>query len=247
MALKCTKAYPHPSHHAFFIIDDYFELVTGPIQSSKYMFMLAGVYLVTAVYFFFVFANQPRDYSTLIFSVICLVFTALVLMEYLKLFYLYPYPFQRTRLEIIGDLHLLLSLLVPWFLILQFKFPWKKSLMGLWVLVIIYVEISSKGSFDSTARSHNLLMEICSFIIVGYACWKQTKGAYVVLAAFLLSLVLTFLTPDFNFAYVSHFDVMLFISFTLIVLSNVICLDYSKARGATGLSSLSHFIGALEK
>ncbi len=230
LALRMTKASPTPGLHVYYMIDDYFELTRSPLQVSKYMFMLAGAFLLTAVYFFFVFLSNKKDVSILIFSFICLIFLALLLMEYLKFYYQYTYPFQRTRLEIIGYCHLLLTFLIPLFFMIQFSFPWKKLVLALLGITVIILEYNYHYSFDWIAKMHNLLMWICSFGIIVYASFKKTKGALVVLLGFILSMMVVFFMPYFYFYFhfISPFDVSLFIGFILIIISMLYVMSERK-------------------
>ncbi|MEO0877080.1 MAG: hypothetical protein AAFY48_20985, partial [Bacteroidota bacterium] len=58
LALRCAKDFEKISFHSYFFIDEYFELTRGPLQISKYMFLLAGAFLITAIYFLLLFAAQ---------------------------------------------------------------------------------------------------------------------------------------------------------------------------------------------
>jgi len=219
LALRLTKQSPAPGFHAYYVIDDYFKLTRGPLKVSLYMFLMAGAFMIMGVYFIFLFLNQRKEYPLLIFSLICFIFLSLLLMEYLKLFYLYEYPFQRTRLEIIDYLHISLALLVPMFFMLQFSFPWKKILLSILVLFIIYFEYKCYHEFDDLAIQHNKLMWLASVIVVAYGCYKKRRTAYVVLGGLIAAVSVIFLMPEIDVNWVSHFDITLFIGFIFIVLS----------------------------
>lgn len=219
LALRCTKADTVLHGHAFALTDNYERLLRDPLHISMVMFLLAGIFIITGVYFFFLFLSGPREYSALIFSIICFVFCGILFMEYLKLFYLYAYPFQRTRMEIIGLGHLLLTFLVPLFLMKQFKFPYLKIMLAVMSVVVLIFELNYHSDFDWMAKMHNKLMWLFSFIIIIYACSFKKQNAYTVMAGFLCSFAVIWILPKFNVPFVSAFDISEFLAFVFIILS----------------------------
>lgn len=238
LAIRATKAQDQPGFHAYFFIDEYFELTRGPVQVSKYMFMLAGAFLITAIYFLFSYAAHPKEYANLIFGVICLIFMSLLLMEYLKLFYQYPYPFQRTRLEIIGYLHLLLLILVPLFFMVHFNFKWIAPVLLLVFLLSVYLEYNFHKRFDWIARYYATSIWIFSTLIVGYAIYEKRAGAIWVMASLLVGFVLVKFLPYIDFPYMASYDVSVFLAFVLLVLTmlHVMSLKRKAERRAYELS-----------
>jgi len=221
LSMRTSKASNRTSQHSYFMIDDFVNLTRGPLQVSKYMFMIGGIFLITAFYFFFLFGNQPKEYSLLIFGIICLVFLSVLLFEYLKLFCDYPYSFQRTRLQIIEYLHIIISVLMPLFLMIQFSFPWRKTLLGILIFCIVSIRFWGEHGFDDVAFKLNILTWIFSTGIVAFALHQKKKGAIVVLAGFLMSLIMSRFIRYIDIGFVSSFDVYLFISFTLIAISMI--------------------------
>lgn len=219
LALRCAKDFEKISFHSYFFIDEYFELTRGPLQISKYMFLLAGAFLITAIYFLLLFAAQPREYATLIFSVICVAFLSLLLMEYLKLFYQYPYTFQRLRLEIIGYLHALLFLLTPLFFMVHFNFKWKAIGGGVLLLVVLYMEYRFHERFDWIAREYTTLIGIFSTLIVGYAIYEKREGAIWVMISLVIGFMLVKFLPYIDFPYMASYDVSVFLAFILLALT----------------------------
>lgn len=219
MALRMTKENSQPNIHAYFLIQDYFTLLREPLQVSKYMFLLAGAFLIVAIYLFFVFIQQPKEYSVLVLSVTCLVFMALLLMEYLKLFYPYPYPFQLTRLEIIGYCHILGCMLIPLYFMIQFDFPWKKAGLVVVMICLTWVYVNHGKEFDYSARRYNDLTWIFATTIVLYGLVKRRKGAWIVMGSIIASYAIFFGMPYFTFLYVSPFNISIFIGFIFIIIS----------------------------
>ena len=49
LALRGTMDDENLNFHSYFFIDEYFNLTRGPLQISKYMFLLAGAILITTI------------------------------------------------------------------------------------------------------------------------------------------------------------------------------------------------------
>ena len=144
---------------------------------------------------------------------------SLVLMEYLKLFYQYPYPFQRTRLEIIGYLHVSLLVLVPLFFMIHFDFKWKMPALAFLLLVVILMEYYFHMRFDWIARQYANLMWLFSTLIVGDAIYRKQEGAIWVMMSLAVGFLLVKFLPYINFPYMSSYDVSVFLAFILLVLT----------------------------
>lgn len=219
------------NHHAYAFTGKYDDLITQPLHISKYMFLIGGIYIAVALYFMILFFTSSfRDFHAFTSSIICFVFLGLVMMEYLKLFYPYHYSFQRTRLECIGYLHVGLSLLVPSFFLFQFKFPWKKLFFGILLSVIIFFEYKEYEHFDSLAIIENTIMWGFSFIAVAYGCINRKQEAFIVLFGFLLSFIVFRVARYFPVPFVSGFDVAVFISFSIIVISMLYISAYRQRQ-----------------
>jgi len=221
-AFRMTQQSEKIGQHLYIVIGDYFDLVRSPLQFSKYMFLFGGAFLMTAIYFLFVFFSRPREVSPLIFSIICILFCGLLAMEYLKLFYQYLYPFQRTRLEVIGWFHISLAISVPLFFMIQFNFPYKKILLGILIATISIVGFNYSGYFDWVAFTYNQIMWLFSFFITAFAVYKKKKGAKIVFTGVTIGLFFVHILPYFyqdSSLIVSDFDVSQFIAFIIIVLT----------------------------
>ncbi len=219
MALRATKAHRKPNIHAFLIFDQYRNLIEAPLQMSKYMFMFAGAFALASIYFFIMFFANPRDFSPLIFAFICLLFCAQLLLEYLKLFHAYAYPFQHIRLHLIGISNLLLSVLVPLFFMKQLATPRKFWLLGIWILGLLLFEYKFYHDFDFLARRENIATAFFCVLICGFAVYQKVKGALVVFGAWLLAIVLGYWMLQARFSFVSGFDVSIFVGFGLVLVA----------------------------
>ncbi len=225
-AFRMTQQSDKIGQHLYFLIDNYFELTRAPLQTSKYMFLFAGAFLLAAVYFLFMFFSRPKEISPLLFSIVCVLFCSLLAMEYLKFFYLYEYPFQNTRMEIIGYLHISLAVLVPLFLMLQFSFPPKHILILMLILlgIIYYNDYNCHNSYDKVAKIHHKTMMIFSCLLTAYAVYKRKNGAKVAFAGVLFGYLLVHQLPHIENLrqFLPRFDISQFIAFVIIVL----CMFY---------------------
>jgi hypothetical protein len=219
LALRMVKTKMNVPFYVFGVLDDYFQLVTGPLQFSKYFFLTGGVFLIIAIYFFFIFINNPKDFSSLLFSVICLIFLCLLLAEYSKLFYPYAYPFQITRMEIIGYCHILLTCLIPLFYAIHFHFEWKKIILGSLLILVLVLEFNFHRNYDFIAILHNSLLFVFSFIIAAHSTYKKEKGAVIVMIGLLVCIGILYFMSYFEFDYVTSFDISIYISFVIIVVT----------------------------
>lgn len=212
VAMRSSQAlHPEVQRSIGFTLNNYNTLLTRPLITMSYMNLMAGAFLIAAVYYFFLYLNSKRrQKDILIFGTICLLFFSLLIMEYLKFHVVIPYSEFFIRLEIIGWLTFANALLVPWYFIIQFNFRKGKWLMGALVLALLFLYWWNYGHYDLTARLYSLAMLIAAFVVVLNGIIQKEKGGFIALAALLASaLVNKFVVYDF----------CLFISFTIIVLS----------------------------
>lgn len=201
---------PHIQRSISFKVDRYTTLLTEPLITMSYMNLMAGAFLIAAVYYFFLYLNSKRRQGdVLIFATICFLFFALLIMEYLKFHVVIPYSKFFIRLEIIGWLTFANALLVPWYFIIQFNFKKGKWLMAALFVTLLLLYWFNYRHYDLTARLYSLAMWVAAFIVVLNGIIQKEKGGFIVLAGFLLSVLVN------NFVV---YDYGLFISFTIIVL-----------------------------
>ncbi|WP_343658158.1 histidine kinase [Chryseobacterium sp.] len=211
VALRSSQSLlPHVQRSIGFKIDPYKILLTQPLVTMSYMNLMAGAFLIAAVYYFFLYLNSKRrPWDILIFGTICLLFFALLIMEYLKFHVVIPYSDFFIRLEIIGWLTFTNAVLVPLYFIIQFNFKWGRWLMTALLVTLLLLYVYNYGHYDLTARFYSLAMLIASLIIVLNGIFQKEKGGFIVLMGLLISALMN----KFMF-----YDYSLFISFTIIVL-----------------------------
>jgi hypothetical protein len=212
IAMRSSQSlHPDMQRSIGFDINNYTTLITRPLITMAYMNLMAGAFLIAAVYYFFLYLNSKRrQKDILIFATICLLFFTLLIMEYLKFHVVIPYSEFFIRLEIIGWLTFANALLVPWYFMIQFNFRHGKWLMLALLLTLLGLYGFNYGHYDLTARLYSLAMLIAAFIVVLNGILQKEKGGFIALATLLASALVNRLVV---------YDFGLFISFTIIVLS----------------------------
>lgn len=220
LALRFHRILADDNFHSFAIIGNHASMLRTPIQISKFMFLFAGMYLIMGVYCLLMFLGNHKDRISLLFASICLLYFSLIMMEYLKLFYEYPYTFQSTRLNIIAYLNMSVAFLVPVFFTFQFSFPRPKIFAVVLLAIILGLNLEQfEIDYDDLARYHNAIMWIGSGIVVGYASITKQKKSWIVLGGLLLAIAIMLWLPQFRFPFVSSFDISLFVSFAVLILT----------------------------
>lgn len=211
LALRVTQSCKQEIQRGINVkVENYRQLLRLPLIVMSFMNLMAGAFFIASIYYFFLFVNSRRkDYSTLIFAVTCLLFFALLILEYLKYYVDIPYDSFYMRLEGIGWLTFLIAFLVPAYFTIQFSFKQKKLLLPVLLFSLIAIYLYNFHHYDRTAVYYSYAMWVAALIIVGNAIIQKEKGGIIVLAGLFASAVINyFLVHDFG----------LFISFMIIVL-----------------------------
>lgn len=211
LAVRVSQAYLSDDlRNVVVYIGPYDQLIKGLLVIASFMNVTAGVFLIAALYYFFIFINNSRkDASALIFCVTCFLFFTLLLTEYSKVYITIPYPQFYLRLKIIGFLTFVIALLIPLYFSIQFHFKRKFLLLGLLLLALLSIYGYNLGHYDITAWYFGCAMWVFSFVIVGNAIFQKENGAGVVMAGLLVSALID---------YFLYYDFSLFISFNIIIL-----------------------------
>lgn len=201
-------------------LGEYMAIAQDDLKLTAFMFLLGGAYLIIALYYLFLFINQRQDFPKLIFSVLCFLFCGLMVMEYLKFYYLYPYDFHYNRLWIIGLLTLLIAFLIPLFLTLHFELPkWYYFAGGQALLLLLEVLHYGIRSDLSSQRASETMLFAALFITLYTLVTRRRKDSWVVLTALLLVTGINYFS-SYNLGQLFFsYDINLFVGFTLIVLA----------------------------
>ncbi|WP_433812603.1 histidine kinase [Flavobacterium johnsoniae] len=192
-------------------LESYLRLHRAPLIVMSFMNLMAGAFLIASIYYFFLYINSTRKEATvLLFGIICLLFFCLLIIEYIKFYIDIPYTHFYTRLQIVGLLTFIISILVPWYFMLQFGFKRKRLFLFLLFAGLVIIYVKHYGHYDKTAIYFSYVMCFVSIIIAVDAAFRKIKGGVIVVVGLLASIVVNkFIFYDFG----------LFISFTIIVLS----------------------------
>lgn len=197
------------SPRLFFYISNYEQILKQEIKITVYIHVFAGIFLMAALYFFLLFLSNRKSFATLIFSINCLLFFLLIIFEYIRTYVDIHYSYHHTRLEIIGIITFLISLLTPIYFSLQFKFPKRIKSFLLYAAILIYIFIREHENHDSTAYNMIIFMWFISLAIVIFGVIKKMNGAKIVLISLLISMY---------FHQYINFDVSIHIGFSIILL-----------------------------
>ena len=207
-----------PSWNTFYV-NEYEQIVQQPIIFTSIMYSLAGIFFIVGIYYLFLSINQRKKFSTLIFSILCFALFALITMEYLKIIYQYPYSFQAFRLSTIGILTFISSYLCVIFFLDYFQVSSKKLLAWLAFSILLTINIVDGFGIDVAAMNMRLFMLIASSTISIYAWIQQKMGAALVFFTFLLIAFINFMVEVRTLPFLHQYDVNLFISYTLIIVT----------------------------
>lgn len=191
-------------------LNNYLELQKAPLIVLSFMNLMAGAFLIAAVYYFFLYINSARkELPVLLFGIICLLFFFLLIMEYVKFYIDIPYNRFYMRLEIIGWLTFAISMLIPWYFMLQFEFKRKKLFLFLLLITLSAIYVLYYGHYDTSAAYFTIAARISSILIAIDAVSRKSKGALIVAVGLLAGAAVN---------YFMFYDTGLFIAFTIIVL-----------------------------
>ncbi|TPN87913.1 histidine kinase [Aquimarina algicola] len=195
------------------VITDYKTLIQEPLVLTSLIYVLAGAFFLTAIYFFILYINNRKFFPGLLFSVCSFLFFLLLIIEYIKFYIPIHYSDFYIRLEIIGVLTFLISFLIPVYFSIQFSFPKRKFLIPFYFLLLVLIYILYHGRYDYTTQLLIISMWIASAIFVSNAVYRKEIKSIIVLCTLLFNILL------FNFIV---YDIALICSFTILLL----CMFY---------------------
>ncbi len=207
-----------------FYLEEYLSSRLSDLALASWVFILAGLYLMTAVYYLLIYFLRKRERVTLIFSGICFLFFALILIEYAKFFYQYPYPLHPVRLGIILLLNLSITFLMPLFFLMYFHIPFKRILSLAIFMAAIGIIYFNLFNLDGINQILGEVMWVNSLLIVSYAVWKKKKESWVMLTAVVLAGLVVRIFPVALSSMIHSYDVTLFLGFSILVLAMIYLL-----------------------
>lgn len=190
-------------------IYDYDYLKEYPLVYTAFIHIFAGAFLLAALYLFFLYLGNKKEKPTLLFSISCFLFFALILVEFIRSYIAIHYSHHYIRMEIIGFLIYTIAILVPIYFSLQFPFPKRNYIFAAYVIILTYLFYNTHYYYDRTAYNMSVWMWCFSTAIILHAVYKRIKGAWIVLLSLLICALIN---------YTTYFDTSLFASFGVIVL-----------------------------
>ncbi|HZG24612.1 MAG TPA: hypothetical protein VEZ17_08530, partial [Chitinophagaceae bacterium] len=137
LALRLSQTFDTGHYRGIVIrVGDYHQMVRLPLVNTAFMYILAGAFLIVSLFYLFLYINSPEQKLALLFSVTCLLFFALLIVEYAKFYIEIPYTHFYTRLAVVGLLTFAISFLVPFYFATQFSVKQRRWVApGLFVLL----------------------------------------------------------------------------------------------------------------
>lgn len=231
LALRLSNYHSKPntidSWNTFNVEEFYYSRKKG-LQVTALMYVLGGCFLLVSLYYLLLFIQEKRDLKTLLFSAICMLFFTLLIFEYLKLNWSYPYSFHNLRLLTIGSLTGLIAFVVPWFLCLHLDIPRRRIFLSVLFFAIITIAFFIDISFDEATLLMSAIMLLSSIALSAYAYWLKRKGSLLILAAFLLVTAINSFS-NLNIENLLYsYDINLFLSFMILVLAILYSLSQQR-------------------
>ncbi|GAA4278696.1 hypothetical protein GCM10022259_34210 [Aquimarina mytili] len=217
MAIRLSNYY-YPDHIGNYglKIYDYDDLLTDRLIQNSYMHVFAGAFLITAIYFLFLFLGNKKEYPKLIFSISCFLFFGLTMTHFVRTTIPIHYSLHVVRLEVITSLMFGISFLIPLYFSMQFPFPKWKVFLGIYASILLYIFSIEHHLFDYTILNMAFSLLVFSIGIAVFGVYKKAKGALLVLLTLLLCIFIR---------YSVSFNMSLFIGFSLILLNMLYLLS----------------------
>lgn len=213
VALRMSNFRLHPKEIRFYIVSvaDYWRLGRASLIVTALIHIYAGLFVVIALYFGFMFFINKRQLAHLLFACLCLTFFGLLLTEYIKFYITYYYHWHFPRLYIILGLNMLAGILMPLFFNYQFGYRFNKFILITFPPVAwLFTYVPSYDFSSALIMLHGMSM---SLYIVIKATYEKKKGSKWSIIGLLPMLFFIF-----------WFDIALFVAFGNLVLCVLVSL-----------------------
>ncbi|MEQ9426843.1 MAG: histidine kinase [Cyclobacteriaceae bacterium] len=209
LALRLSN-YHFPDHVGRYDlkIDDYEDLLTDRLIETSYMNIFAGAFLITSIYYLFLFLSNKKEYPMLVFSASCFLFFILTMTQFVRTAVPIHYSLHVVRLEVVSSLMFGISFLIPLYFTMQFPYPKHKVLLSIYAGVLMYFFIVNHHFFDFTIYNMAVSLWVFSLGIVLFGAYKKAKGALLVAFILLLCIVIRY-SISFNLSLFAGFSLML--------------------------------------
>ncbi|MEO0731530.1 MAG: histidine kinase [Bacteroidota bacterium] len=200
-----------------FWLEPYLTPVVERLRTTALLYGYAGCFLFIGLFYLFRFLHlRPRP-ELAVFSVLCLAFAALLVMEYLRTYCFYAYPWHFTRLRIIMGISQLIGVTLPVFFALRFGLSrWGRYLAPL-AIIFPFLLWYSQFTFDYATNLSVFTGCLFASGIAGWAASQGKTGSRLALWGILpLTLALLF--------FPMYYDYLLYIGFGNLVLLTLVSL-----------------------
>ncbi|MEM9836183.1 MAG: histidine kinase [Bacteroidota bacterium] len=192
-------------------VDDYLAPIVSDLKQTIFLHVYAGFFLIISLYFGLRFLGNTGQWHLLAFAVLCGSFFVLLLLEFIKSYYFYPYPWHFTRLRIIMGVSQLIGFCLTLFCVLKFRIEKSWLIFVLQLLSYVWLLSVTDRGFDYPTNYSVMLAFLFASIIATYAWWRKQSGSIWVLLGILpvfLALVIWF----------RWYDLVLYLGFGHLVL-----------------------------
>ena len=164
-------------------IGDYDDLTSGIRRLAVIpLFFLGGFFIITLYYAaLYVLDRRP---ALLLFSLLCLSVSALLVVESWRWAIGYTYDWHYVRLLLVAGLTFTIGVLLPLFFIVQFRFPWRRSVLGL-LFILLCLSLLAPG-YDEKSFFMFWSTLVVSLSITAWALHRKEKGAALGLSGVLI-------------------------------------------------------------
>lgn len=196
-------------------LTEFEDFFVDPLLETAFIHIYAGLFLIIGLFYFIRYFINRDDPTSLLFSLLCLFFFTLIIIEYLITYYAYPYPMHWTRLQVIYVITVSISILTPLFFLYKFDLKRKLYWMIPTFLFISGFFFLLPLGYDFATGLTMISGFVISAIICGRAKYLERSGALVNLTVLiLLSLVLV--------GFVAFYDLLLYVGFGFLIFVNLI-------------------------
>ena len=222
-----------------FHIEEFGNIGKKGLRLTAGMFLLGGGYLIAGFYYLLVFMVQRQEAQDFIFSAMCLLFFGLIFVEFYKFLIPYEYQFHYFRLLIIGLLTVAIYFIVPYFIHMLLDLPYRKYFVGTYIGISAIVLLTNNIIYDTTTQLLSAIMLIATTLVTIYAIYLKRVGSNAIMLAVVLIILTNYFSQYSSGVMVFDYDVNLFVSFTILVLSILYLMaQRNKARDLAYESSI---------
>ena len=208
----------NPRFYTIFLAE-YWASARYSLIETSFVHIYAGFFLIIGLYFLVRFFLSPGQIANLLFGLISLAFFGLLLVEYMKFYYFYSYPWHFTRLRIILGITTFISVLLPTYFGFQFKLSRGKIQFILSILLFSYLLALYLLQFGyDFATQATMALGITASCYIAFQSYKnKVKGSTLALIG-LAPIVFSY------WLWIPHYDYVIFIGFGHLILMNLISI-----------------------